>query len=202
MHDTHHLPIGSRLTPRGTPLHVSELMLLLVKQAFANLPSSSPYLFRTSYEDTGVHIDMALNKESGIYGKKPIIVLSRGPVRDQPMALGDVASARPTAGHVHRTGLVASSIGFKVLSRAKLECEVVAQTLFCILRQYRILLPSLLGLHSVDSVELSEVQRFEEDDEMFLAQLNWSYTMQMHWTEDHKAPVLLSIESVLGYRPA
>lgn len=202
MHNTDQLPIGSKYTPRGTPLHVSELMLLLVKQAFANLPNTNPYRFCTSFEDTGVHIDMTLNKDSGIYGKKPIIIISRGPVRDQPMALGDMASMHMANAHVHRTGLISSSINFKVLSRAKMECEIVSQTLFNFLKQYRILLPSLIGLHSIESVDLSEVQRFEEDDEMFIGQLNWLYTMQMHWTQDHKTSVLRSIETVLGFRPA
>ena len=202
MHETAHLPVGSSLTQRGTPLHVAELVLLLLRSTFAELPADDPHRYSSRFEDTRIAFDVALNKESAIYGKKPLVVVSRGSTSTQPAALGDTASLSLPTLHAHKTMLIHSSVNVRVLSRAKAECEAVSQRVFDFLMQYRMLLPKYLGIHQAEAIQMSEVQKFEQDDEMFLTLLTFSFLQQPTWTQEAVAPVLRAASIVLGVKPA
>lgn len=72
-------PIGNPIIPYDTPLHVMELFLQILKLTFEELPEDYPYRYvRDDFDKSGVAFDVALNKDSEVYGKKPLVVVSRG----------------------------------------------------------------------------------------------------------------------------
>lgn len=182
-------PQGNTLTPYGTPLHVSELMLLLLKQTFAEFPEQHPLHYDEDASRSSLAFDVSLNKDSAQYGHKPLIVVARGVQSTAPIVVGDLA-ANTLALHAKKsTGLVSASLDIRMLSRHKGEVEILAQHVFGFCLLCRTILPHLLGVHMVDSINLSPVARFDQDDAMFLAQLDMNYSMQYKW--DHTVEVNL-----------
>lgn len=69
-------PLGNPIIPYDTPLHVVELFLQLLKITFEELPEDYPYRYvRDDFNKSGVAFDVALNKDSEGYGKKPLVVV-------------------------------------------------------------------------------------------------------------------------------
>lgn len=183
-------PIGNALVPYGTPLHVTEILLLILKVTFEGFPEASPYHFcGDDFEKTGILFDVTLNKHSGIWGKKPLVVVSRGTQNSSIVATGD--AARLNIPMHSRTGstLIESSADIKVVSKAKAETEIIGQHIFGTLMMARTILPQLCGVHMVQAVTLSPVSKFEQDDECFMLQASIVYTMQYAWS--HTTPVIL-----------
>ena len=194
-------PRGSALVPYGTPLHVTELLLQVLKKTFQEFPEGYPFRYDPDdMEKTGVVFDVALNKESNIYGKKPLIVVSRGMQSTSPIMVGDLAAVHLPTNLKHGSSLVQASAIVQVVSRAKAEVEIVAQHVFGLLMLCRTHLPRLCNLHMAQAVSLSEVSKYEEDDTMFLGQLTLQYVSQYIWRQEEVAPVLQAVGVVtLGH---
>lgn len=187
-------PLGNPLVPYGTPLHVTELFLRILKMTFAEFPEDHPFRFREdNFELSGIAFDVALNKESGIYGKKPLVIVSRGMQQASPTMIGDMAQARIPTGVAKGSGLYNSSIDIRILSRIKAEVEIVGQYIFSFLMLCRTHLPGYLGLHMVQSITLSDVSKMEDDDAMFIAQGNLAYIGQYIWNQGRNDPLLQSV---------
>ena len=187
-------PLGNEIVPYGTPLHVVELFLQLLKLVFSNLPEDHPYHFdNDNYENNNIAFDVSLNKESDIYGKKPIVVVSRGGQNSVPNDLGDYAAGKPLLSIAKGSNLLTGEISFQVVGRIKAEVEVISQIIFGTLMMRRTHMPELLNIHMVQSIMLSEVSKFEEDDTLFIAQGGFSYIMQYIWSQRINDPVLRSI---------
>lgn len=192
-------PIGNALVPYGTPLHVTELFLRLLKLTFAELPEDYPYRYvADDFDKSGIAFDVALNKESGIYGKKPLVVVSRGAQNTAPMDIGDFAHGRIATNLKIGSNLYASSVNFQVVSKTKAEVEIIGQHIFGFVMMCRTHLPRLCCLHMVQSVVLSDVTKMEDDDTMFIAQGSFSYVGQYVWTQTQDDPVLASMGVTVG----
>jgi len=187
-------PLGNELIPYGTPLHVTELFLQLLKIAFAEFPEGYPYRYDESdFEKSGIAFDVAFNKESGIYGKKPIVVISRGAQNTAPMDIGDYAHGTIPNNFKAGSNIYYGSISFQVAGRIKAEVEIISQHIFSLLMLRRTHMPKLLGIHMVQSIMLSEVNKMEDDDTMFLAQGGFNYAGQYIWTQTEDNPLLRSV---------
>ena len=188
-------PLGNILVPYGTPYHVTELFLQLLKITFSELPEDHPYRFiADDYEKSGVAFDVSLNKESEIYGKRPIIVVSRSSQSSSPNMVGDLAHGNLPKHDKFGSNLVTSGITVQISSRTKAEVEILGQYVFGLVMMCRTHMPRLLGIHMVDSVALSEVDKFEDDDTMFVAQLSVQYSTQYIWSQKISEPVLSAIQ--------
>lgn len=187
-------PLGNALTPYGTPLHTVELFLQLLKMTFADLPEGYPYkYYEDDFDKTGIAFDVALNKESDIYGKKPLVVVSRAMQSTQPIMIGDMAHYHiPTNFHQGST-IINSGLTIQIVSRNKAEVEIIAQIIYGLVTMCRVHLPGLLNIHMVNSMSMSEVTKMEDDDAIFIAQGMMQYVAQYKWSEVHDDPVLQSI---------
>lgn len=179
-------PLGSDLVPFGSPLHVSELFLQLLKLHFSDLPDGSPFKYiENDFENTKINFDVALNKESDIYGAKPLIVISRGQQSMVPTEIGDLAAGNFPRNVQYGSHLFTAAQNFNILSKSRPEVEVIGQIIFAILMKLRTRLPYLLNLHTIQSLMLSEATRMEDDDAMFMAQGMFTYMGQYIWKQTH-----------------
>lgn len=187
-------PLGNILVPYGTPYHVTELFLQLLKITFSELPEDHPYRFiPDDYEKSGVAFDVSLNKESEIYGKRPIIVVARGSQNTSPNTVGDLAHVNLPRHGKFGSNLAAGSINVQIASCTKAEVEILGQYVFGLVMMCRTHMPKLLGIHMMQSAVLSEVDKFEDDDTMFVAQMSMQYVSQYIWTQETAEPVLNAI---------
>lgn len=198
-------PIGNNLVPYGTPLHVNELFLRLLKVVFSALPEEYPYRYdETSLENTGIVFDVALNKESEIFGKKPLVIVSRGPQNSTPIDIGDYAHGHFPSNVKFGSNVYTGSTNFQIISKTKAEVEIISQNIFGLLMMQRTRLPMLLNIHMVQSVSLSDVNKMEDDDTMFLAQGNFTYIGQYLWVQTTDDPILksigLSVDALLKHK--
>ena len=187
-------PLGNALIPYGTPLHVTELVLQLLKLVFQDFPEDHPYRYDPDdYENTGVAFDVVFNKKSKIYGKRPIIVVNRGPQTTDPAMIGDFAGA-DLMNYIKRgSGLLSSSVNILVGSRSKPDVEIISQHIFSYLMTCRTHLPRLTGVHMAMNISLSDVSRADDDDEFFQSSITLSYVMQYLWTQTEVLDKLNSI---------
>lgn len=175
------LPRGNPLVPYGTPLHVAELVLALLRLTFAALPEEHPYRFTDDYATTGILFDTTYNKDSGAFGIKPLVVVSRGGQSTAPIMTGDMAALSKALERKIGSTLVSASVDIQVRGRAKAETEIVGQLVFGMLTACRTLLPELAGVHMVENLSLSPSIRDDRDDAQFVARLSLNYSMQYAW---------------------
>lgn len=175
------LPRGNPLVPYGTPLHVAELVLALLRLSFAALPEDHPYRFTDDYATTGILFDTTYNKDSGAFGVKPLVIVSRGGQSTAPIMTGDMAALSKALERRSGSTLVSASVDIQVRGRAKAETEIVGQLVFGMLTACRTLLPELAGVHMVENLSLSPSIRDDRDDAQFVARLSLNYSMQYAW---------------------
>jgi len=187
-------PVGNSLVPYGTPLHVTELFLRLLKVVFAEFPKDYPYRYvEGSFEESGIAFDVSLNKESEIFGRKPLVVISRGAQNTTPISIGDYAGGNIPTNTGRGSNTYTAQLNFQVVSKTKAEVEIISQHIFGLLMVCRTWMPKLLNIHMVTSVMLSEVTKMEDDDTVFTAQGAFNYVGQYIWTQTTDDPVLRSI---------
>lgn len=192
-------PLGNPLIPYDTPLHVTELLLQILKITFEDLPEDYPYRFvRDDFDSSGIAFDVALNKDSEVYGRKPLVVVSRGMQGAGPTVVGDLAHVNLPTHAKAGSNLVTSSVNIQVVSKTKAEVEIVAQHIFSLLLMCRTHMPKLLGIHMVNSLSLSEVTKMEDDDTVFHTQISLDYSIQYKWSQETKNEVLRSIATQIS----
>lgn len=187
-------PVGNPLVPYGTPLHVTELFLQLLKHVFTEVPLDYPYKYvPDDYEKTGIAFDVSLNKESEIFGSTPIVVISRGSQNAAPNMLGDLAGAYIPKEVKYGSNLYASSINFQTVSKSRAETEIISQHIFSTLMFYRTTLPVILNIHMVQSIYLGELTKMEDDDTVFYVQGGFTYLGNYTWKQVVNHPELKGI---------
>lgn len=176
--------MGNPLVPYGTPLHVTELFLQVLKMTFEDFPENHPLRYiENDFENSGIAFDVALNRESEIYGKKPMIIVSRGAQNASSHVLGDLAAMHMPSASRTKSNLYSASINAQILGRVKAEVEIIGQHVFNLLMFWRARLPGTLGVHSIENVILTEVNKMEEDDAMYVAQAQMSFLGQYVWRQ-------------------
>lgn len=192
-------PIGSYLIPYGTPLHIRDLVLTLLRWQFQNFPEEFPYRYiPDDYINTHITFDTVYNKDSENYGKKPLVVINREAQSTSPVVVGDLADKMPRISRAIGTTLVSSDISAKVLSKIPMESEIIGQTIFNIFLSFRTLLPSVLGIHDIPNVSLSPVSRFEQDTDMYMCQIDMQFSMQYKFRCSNEIPMISGIETYLN----
>lgn len=192
-------PVGNQLIPYGTPLHITELFLQILKLTFADFPDGHPYKFiEDDFERTGIAFDVVLNKESGIYGKKPLVVVSRGMQSMNSNFLGDLATSSPQVSFQRGSNIYGASINLHILSRVKAEVEIIGQLVFSAVMLCRTHFPSQTGLHMLQSGVLSEVSRMDDDDAMFVCHADFNYVGQYIWAQSRNDPLLRHVQVAVG----
>lgn len=190
-------PIGSRLLPYGTPLHVRDLVLSLLRWQFEHFPEEYPYRFvPDDYHATHIIFDTIYNKDSEVYGKKPIVIIARDVQSTSPAVVGDLGTKYLPTGNARGSTLVGSDISAKVISKIAMESEIIGQTIFNIFLSYRTILPSVLGIHNISDVSLTPISRFEQDTDMYVCQVDMRFSMQYKWISEAENPV---IEGIYNY---
>jgi hypothetical protein len=184
------LPVGSSLTPYSTPMHVYQLVLQLLRETFATMGGDDyPFRYTPDFETTRILVDTIYNKDSEAFGKKPLLVVSRGGIGMAPTVIGDrgTMNLRTSAGTY--TTLVSSSVNVKVIGRTQATTDILANEVFNFLTTCRTLLPRLTAVHTVQGINLSEIGPLEQDDSLFVCIASLNYAMQYRWVQID--PVLL-----------
>ncbi len=193
------LPVGNQYIPRTTPHHVAQLVLLLIRETFRSLDTDHPLHYTDDFSTTGIHFDTVYNKESGVYGGKPLVLVSRGGLNTAPIAMGDRAFENLKANTSRSTGLVYSSIIVKALADSHGQAEILANEVFNMLITCRTFLPSLTSVLQLQNMSLSEVMEYDEGDHKYYATASVSYAMQYKWVtmpdEDLLTAVYLALRT-------
>ena len=112
-------------------------------------------------------------------GKKPAIILSRGPMRwlNTSIAQRDIIDIR--SGAESYTDLLEGTISFNCISKEGLEAEELASIVFNIITAYKNKLRSA-GLHTIGHISISEEQAIKIDSEPNVSAItvNVQYTKQ------------------------
>ena len=177
------LPVGSRLVPYESPAHVTELVLVLVKELFRSLPEGHPYRFTDDFDTTGVIVDTSYNKASEVWGKKPIITVARGMQNAGVMVLGDLAAKNIPMDSKMASNLVTASTEIHVVSKSRAETEIIAERVFAALMMLRTHGKKLLGVHMISSVSMANPQPLEQDDQCYDVSITMQYYMQYLWED-------------------
>ena len=205
-------PVGHQLTNVYTPLHVSHLVLMLLKSTFADVPADLdppyPWRYTDNYNETEILIDTVYNKDSQTHGK-PILVVNRGPVQSAPIVLGDRAIQKFGGGlrttedldkafTTLQTSQVQSSVNIKIISKHSGEVDILSNSVFEFLVATRTILTSFTPIQFGQSIQLSPISKFEQDDSMFYCQADLQYTLQYKWTTFIRTNLIKSISVFLG----
>jgi len=178
-------PKGHKLVPRSTPLHVYQLLMLLLKETFSGL--GDPY--------NAVDFDITYNKESLKLGKKPLIVCGCGDIAHQNIALQDLATANIKTFNMGKTAMVASSFVVKVISPNKTEVEILSNEVLNYLIAARTFLPHFTTIHHIDSITCTQVNKVYRDLPQYYTQCSLSYVMQYLWTHIIEQIPLKAVET-------
>ncbi len=189
----HRLPIGSQFVPYESPAHVTELVLVLVKELFRSLPEGHPYRFTDDYNTTGLLVDTSYNKASEIWGKKPIVTISRGMQNAGVLVLGDMATMNMPLNSHMASNLVTASTEVHVVSKSRAETEIIAERVFAALMMLRTHGKKLLGVHMISNLSMSNPQPLEQDDQMYDVSITMQYYMQYLWEDAVPVTLLQSI---------
>ena len=183
-------PVGHKYIPYGTPMHVAQLTLVLLKATFAELGDETyPFRYTQDFGTTGVVIDTQLNKHSEIYGLKPAIIVNRGPVNGQQIAVGDKALQNQVNNNSQLSALIQSSVDIKIISKVSSEVDFLSNEVFNFLLMSRKLFPQLLGLNVASPPSLSPIASMEQDDSMFYCVATMPFSMQYKWV--HLVPQVI-----------
>ena len=190
------LPVGNSLTPIGTPYHVSQLVLLLLKYTFANQSDPDfPFRYTDNYETTQIIFDTVFNKESEVVGKRPIIIVSRGDVSSQQVSLKDLSYNGPLLNSptYKKHSLVRSSVQIKILAKHSSEVDILSNEILNFLITCRTILPNLTSILHIDSINVTPVALFEDDGHLFYCIAMLSYVMQYKWIQIDATEILKEI---------
>lgn len=176
-------PVGHRLTPRGTPLHVYQLTMKLLELTFAEVSTDPAYPFTYTQDPatTGLFITSVFDKTASTYGAKPVVLVTRGAMSTRPQVMGDRAKA--DIDMLSRKGLtlVRSSVDVKVIAERPSEVDIIANEVFSFLTTCRTVLPGLTGIHQIEGASSSQVNTFEDADHLFFVQMEMPYVMPYKW---------------------
>lgn len=186
-------PTGNSLTPPCTPLHVYQLVYLLLQDVFRTQPDPWPFPLTDDFETTKVGFDTIYNKNSQFFGKKPLIVVSRGPQSASPISLSDRAATNIKTMNSIGTSIVRSSIEVKVISKEPAEVDILGQHVFNVLQFCRVMLAGLLNITAIDSVSMSHVALIEQEDHMYFVSISMPFQQQYKWSAINTDNLLASI---------
>lgn len=187
-------PIGHTLTPRYTPVHVADLVHLIVKETFTSQTEHWPYKFDPDFEKSNLAIVTSYNKNDKTYGKKPIIVISRGAQSSSQIIIGDRAAMNTFTHNKIESTLLNSTVEVRVLAKQPREVDVLSQHVFNILMLCRVILPAQLGITVANQISMSQVMPMEQDDQMYFTSISLGYQMQYLWK--HFIPEI-ALDSIL-----
>jgi hypothetical protein len=188
-------PVGHKLTPRTSPFHVYQLVLQLLKLTFKDISEDPNYPFRLTDdpETTGVFVAATMDKNTKMYGAKPVILVSRGAMSTQQLVIGDRAQAALGLAESKGSTGVHSSVDISVISKHPTTTDIIATEVFGFLTSCRTILPALVSLHQITGISASPVAPYEDDDHMYQVQLSLNYFMQYKWTKTLSERVLAEI---------
>lgn len=187
------LPVGSQLVPYESPAHVTDLVLVMIKELFRSLPEGHPYRFTDDFNTTGVLVDTSYNKASEIWGKKPIITVSRGMQNAGVLMTGDMATMNMQLQSHMASNLVSASTEIHVVSKSRAETEIIAERVFSALMMLRTHGKRLLGVHMVNNISMANPQPLEQDDQCYDVSISMQYYMQYKWEDVIPVTLLQSI---------
>lgn len=185
-------PSGNYYTRIGTPFHIAQLVLLLIRETFQELDDDHPWRWRADFDETGIIIDTIFNKESEMYGKKPTIIVDRGDIGSSPVVLGDKAAEDPLTSAAKQTTVASSSVNVKVISEDSSAADILANEIFNFMITARFIMPRMTTIQNVGSITLSTPAEYKLGENLYYVQANMLYTMQYRW--DRTIPQLLLSE--------
>lgn len=195
-------PVGNQFTPRTTPLHVYQLVLLLLKEMFRDLEDGHPLKYSDDPSQSRIAFDTIFNKDSDVYGTKPLVVVSRGDINSSPTVLGDMGVQHPSTMNSYRMGIVGSSTIIKIICGNSGQVDLLSNEIFNALMTIRVFIPSLTSVSTVTGVSLSPIAPYEEEDHLYYCVATMQYVMQYKWTDIIPQNLLNQINLYLTHPPS
>lgn len=188
-------PVGHTLTPYGSPMHIAQLTLVLLKATFANLGGDNyPFKYTKNVNTTGIVIDTSFNKNSKIFGIKPLLVVSREAVTGTQLSPNDIAYQSIKTLDSIETSMISSSVSVKILSKDVGEVDILSAQVFNFLFSCRNSFQALLGVHQAQTPTLSPIIPYEQDDKLFFCTATLPYIAQYKWTHTVPQNILEQID--------
>jgi len=191
-------PIGNKIIPAVTPVHVTQLVLQLLRLTFKSIytPETGvmdtyPFRYRDDPDASGIFIVPAMNNKLDMPGQKPVIIVARGMISSQPPIIGDMMRGNLGDLTATKATMVNSSIDITIVSRGESQTDILSNEVFQFLVACRTMLPNLTAIQQVHSVTATPVTNFMEDDHRFMAQVSAQYIMQYKW-DWQIIPILLN----------
>lgn len=186
-------PSGHKTIPLSTPLHVTELVYQYLRYTFQNQDKSYPFLWTDNPDTTKIVFDVVYNKESKVYGNRPLILYSTGQISAGTIAIDDLATQSIPTQNSYKVNLVSSSLTLKVLSRRFIEVEILKNEVFSCLVAIRTLLPGITPIHMVTELVAGETQKFKQDEMMYVSEIRMNYVIQYTWKHEINQEILQQI---------
>jgi hypothetical protein len=163
---------------------VYQLVMQLIRLTFEKAgeeDTSYPFKYTDSLSTTGIFINSVMDKTSANYGARPTLLVTRGAAMSQSVSMGDTAQWSTNTGIKNGLTLVQSSVDVKAVSKRETEADILGNQVFSFFVSCRTILPALTTVQRIESISLSPVSPYEDDDHMFFTQINLSYSMKYKW---------------------
>lgn len=193
------LPSGHKYTPAHTPYHVAQLSVALLKATLHTAGDDNyPFRYDPDFKLSGVAVDTIYNREAKLIGKKPTVVVSRGPINASPISMGDHAQPDHPRPRSIKSTLVNSSVDYRIIGRTYSECDILSNEIFNFITSCRTLFPKIFNIHQVSNTALSPVMQAEHDDQTYVSSASFSYLMQYRWVHIDVERLISSIHIFLN----
>lgn len=194
-----HSPIGHKFTPRSTPLHVVELLLVLLRASFSEMGEADfPFRYAQDSKDTKLFIDTPFNAINLQTGGRPSIIVARGPLSYSQQAVNNSAVHALKTGNEAKTSLMDAGFEFRVMARKPEEVEIVAHELMNVLVTCIDLLPKLTSIHKVLGLSLGVVGKMEQDEAMYACNIFMPCQVKYLWVAMPEQVILKAIDLSLN----
>ena len=192
-------PAGHWLTPRSTPTHIAELLLVLMRAAFAEIGGDTfPFKYTKDSATTKIFIDTPFNLATKQLGGKPMLIVARGPAAVAKQVLNHRAGQSLNTGSQSKTTLADAGFEIRCISKKPEEAEILANEVTNILVTCSELLPKITSIHDIRGINLGVVGKMEQDETVYACSVLMSCGIRYLWVDIPEQNILKAIQLTLN----
>lgn len=194
-------PVGHNITPRSTPVHILELLLVLLRVAFSEMGGANfPFRYSKNSAESKIFIDTPYNLVTNQTGGRPGVIVARGPANlSQQMVNHKAAQSMQTMSQA-KTTLADAGFEFRIISRKPEEADILANEVLNVLLTCSEMLPKMTSIHKIQGFSLGVVGKLEQDETMYACSILMSCLVRYLWVDIPEQNILNSIQLTLNER--